>query len=279
MVNKHQWSSGRIVPCHGTDPGSIPGWHQIQKDHEYSIMMISQLDQGNGQMMLADEHMYKRGRHPTKTVQRLGILFPLLIIYLLFNLSYAVKAQDEKSVTNVGAIIDVDSRIGKQQKAAMEIAAENFNNQSKTDELILHFRDSGRDPFLAAYAAEHLIKEEKVQVIIGMETWQEAVTVADVVKNKNLSDDQVVPVISFAAPTITPPLIQHLWPFLIRMGSDVAAQMACIGDIVSAYYWKRVVVVYEDDGYGGSIGRLALLSETLRDRSSLSLAMYSLGHS
>ncbi len=21
----HQWSSGRIVPCHGTDPGSIPG--------------------------------------------------------------------------------------------------------------------------------------------------------------------------------------------------------------------------------------------------------------
>ena len=24
--NKHQWSSGRIVPCHGTDPGSIPGW-------------------------------------------------------------------------------------------------------------------------------------------------------------------------------------------------------------------------------------------------------------
>ena len=23
---KHQWSSGRIVPCHGTDPGSFPGW-------------------------------------------------------------------------------------------------------------------------------------------------------------------------------------------------------------------------------------------------------------
>ncbi|KAH9535603.1 hypothetical protein CY35_17G061700 [Sphagnum magellanicum] len=22
---KHWWSSGRIVPCHGTDPGSIPG--------------------------------------------------------------------------------------------------------------------------------------------------------------------------------------------------------------------------------------------------------------
>ncbi|KAL6197223.1 hypothetical protein ACLB2K_032832 [Fragaria x ananassa] len=200
-----------------------------------------------------------------KTAQILGILFPLLIIYFLSNLSYAVEAQDEKSVTKIGAIIDVNSRIGKQQKAAMEVAAENFNSQSETHELILHFRDSGRDPFIAAYAAEHLMKEEKVQVIIGMETWQEAVTVADVVKSKNLSDDQVVPVISFAAPTITPPLILRIWPFLIRMGSDVTAQMDCIGDIVSAYYWKRVVVIYEDDGYGGGIGRLALLSETLRN--------------
>jgi hypothetical protein len=25
-ISEHQWSSGRIVPCHGTDPGSIPGW-------------------------------------------------------------------------------------------------------------------------------------------------------------------------------------------------------------------------------------------------------------
>ncbi|PRQ29071.1 putative periplasmic binding protein-like I [Rosa chinensis] len=196
-----------------------------------------------------------------KTVQRLAILFPLLIIYLLFNLSYAVEAEDEKKITNIGAIIDVNSRIGKEQKAAMEIAAENFNNQSDTHELILHFRDSGRDPFLAAYAAKHLKREQKVQVVIGMETWQEAVTVADVVKN--LSDQ--IPVISFAAPTISPPLIQRRWPSLIRMATDGAAQMKCIGDIVNAYNWKRVVVIYEDDGYGGGVGRLAILSETLRN--------------
>lgn len=89
-----------------------------------------------------------------KTAQILGIFFPLLIIYFLSNLSYAVEAQDEKSVTNIGAIIDVNSRIGKQQKAAMEVAAENFNNQSETHELKLLFRDSGRDPFIAAYAGK-----------------------------------------------------------------------------------------------------------------------------
>ncbi|KAM5588068.1 hypothetical protein ABKV19_006493 [Rosa sericea] len=193
--------------------------------------------------------------------QRHRLLFPLLIFYLLFNLSYAVEDEDEKTVTNIGAIIDVNSRIGKEQKAAMEIAAENFNKQSDTHELILHFRDSGRDPFLAAYAAKHLMKEQKVQVVIGMETWQEAITVADVVHS--LSDP--IPVISFAAPTITPPLIQRRWPFLIRMASDNAAQMKCIGDIVNAYNWKRVVVIYEDNGYGGGVGRLALLSEALRN--------------
>uniref|UniRef100_A0A7N0V6A5 Uncharacterized protein n=1 Tax=Kalanchoe fedtschenkoi TaxID=63787 RepID=A0A7N0V6A5_KALFE len=28
-TSKHQWSSGRIVPCHGTDPGLIPGWCRV----------------------------------------------------------------------------------------------------------------------------------------------------------------------------------------------------------------------------------------------------------
>ena len=25
ILNKHKWSSGRIVACHAIDPGSIPG--------------------------------------------------------------------------------------------------------------------------------------------------------------------------------------------------------------------------------------------------------------
>ena len=28
-IDVHQWSSGKIVPCHGTDPGSIPGWCKL----------------------------------------------------------------------------------------------------------------------------------------------------------------------------------------------------------------------------------------------------------
>ncbi|KAK9936483.1 hypothetical protein M0R45_013324 [Rubus argutus] len=192
--------------------------------------------------------------------KKLCLRFPLNIIYLFIILSINGVAAQNGS-TKVGAIIDVNSRIGKELKAAMEIAAEDFNNHSDSGKLILHFRDSGRNPLVAASAAEELIKEQKVQVIIGMETWQEAVLVADHVGNHS----QVIPVISFAAPPITPPLIQRRWPFLIRMASSGSAQMKCIADMVTAYNWKRVVVIYEDDGYGGDVGLLALLSEALQD--------------
>ncbi|KAL6204782.1 hypothetical protein ACLB2K_022049 [Fragaria x ananassa] len=188
-------------------------------------------------------------------------LLSSLLLYLFIILSNGVAAQNGISVTNVGAIIDLNSRIGREQKAAMEIAAESFNNKSNTHELLIHFRDSEGNPFLAGSAAEELLKEEKVQVIVGMEYWPEAVLVADHVRNQS----QVVPVISFGAPLITPPLIPRRWPFLIRMTSDGSAQMKCIADIVAAYNWRRVVVIYEDDGYGGYVGLLGLLSEALQD--------------
>jgi ionotropic glutamate receptor len=108
-------------------------------------------------------------------------------------------------------------------------------------------------------AAEEMIKEKKVKVIIGMHTWQEAALVADV------GYEAQVPVISFAAPAITPPRMPLRWPFLIQMAKNGSEEIKCIADIVQAYSWQRVVAIYEDEPYGGDSGKLELLSEALQN--------------
>ncbi|XP_024632226.1 glutamate receptor 2.1 [Medicago truncatula] len=90
-------------------------------------------------------------------------------------------------------------------------------------------------------AAEEMINVQKVQVIIGMHTWPEAAIMEDI------GSKAQVPIISFAAPTITPPLMNNRWPFLTGIHN----------------------IIYKDDGYGGDYGMLTLLGEALQDVDSM----------
>ncbi|KAL5575317.1 hypothetical protein UlMin_017016 [Ulmus minor] len=185
------------------------------------------------------------------------LLYLILITFLLI-FSNGAEAANNEDVTNIGAIIDLNSHIGKEKKAAMEVAAQNYNQNSKNYRLSLYFHDSEGDPIKAASVAEELIEEKKVKVIIGMETWQEAAHVGKV------GNRAQIPVISFTAPSITLPLMPLRWPFLISMANDPSVEMKCIADLVSAYNWRKVVVIYEDDEYGGDMGTLTLLTEALQ---------------
>ncbi|XP_054779255.1 glutamate receptor 2.7-like [Prosopis cineraria] len=179
---------------------------------------------------------------------------------LLLNCFTGVAADSSNGINfDVGAILDVDSPSGKQQKAAMEIAAQSFNNYSKSLNISLHFRHSLRNPLQAASAAEELINKTKVKVIIGMETWPEASFVAV------LGDKAHVPVISFSSPSISSPSssMPFRWPFLIQMAKNQTANMNCIADIVHAYNWQKVIAIYEDDPYSTDSSMLTLLSEAL----------------
>ncbi|XVF25704.1 hypothetical protein REPUB_Repub13aG0236600 [Reevesia pubescens] len=187
-------------------------------------------------------------------------LFFFVFISFFFVFSYGEETRNDNKLTNIGAIIDVDSRIGREEKTALEIAVQSFNNNdSNNHNLSLYIQDSGRDPLLAATSAQKLVKEKEVKVIIGMETWEEAALVADIGSRAK------VPVLSFAAPAITPPLAASRWPFLARMSTGDSEQMKCIAAIISSFNWKRVIVIYEDDAFGGDSGKLALLSEALKD--------------
>ncbi|KAJ6925967.1 hypothetical protein NC651_010416 [Populus alba x Populus x berolinensis] len=199
---------------------------------------------------------------PLMTVNKVRkpcFLFSVLIsILVIFSNGVEAEIRINK-VTNIGAIIDVNSRIGKEEKTALEMAVQDFNDISTNHELSLHLRHPGGDPLQVAYAAEELIKEKKVQVIIGMDNWEEAALVA------NIGNQYQIPILSFATPALTPPLTTVRWPFLIRMASDGSEQMRCIAALVRCHNWRKVVVIYEDNAYGGESGNLALLSEALQE--------------
>ncbi|OIV91707.1 hypothetical protein TanjilG_26560 [Lupinus angustifolius] len=197
------------------------------------------------------------------SLARIWIPLNLLISFVLIN-CYLVEATNaDNEVISIGAIIDGNSRIGKEQKVAMEIAAQSYNNTTKSFKLALYFRNSTKGPLTAISLAEEMINTQKVQVIIGMHTWSEAALVSEI------GSQAQVPIISFAGPTITPPLMQIRWPFLVTLANNGTSYIECIADIVQAYSWQRVVAIYEDDAYGGDYGKLALLSEALQDVSSM----------
>lgn len=109
-------------------------------------------------------------------------------------------------------------------------------------------------------AADNFIKGKGgVKAILGMMKWEEAALVADI------GSKAQVPVLSFAAPAITPPSTPTRWPFLVRMVYNASVQMRCIAELTRAYSWRRVVVVYEDNTYGGDSGELTLFSQALQE--------------
>lgn len=71
----------------------------------------------------------------------------LFISFVLINWYQVEATNGDNKVISIGAIIDVNSRIGKEQHVAMDLAAQNYNNTSKTYRLALHFQESTKDPF------------------------------------------------------------------------------------------------------------------------------------
>ncbi|CAM8925474.1 unnamed protein product [Rhodiola kirilowii] len=173
------------------------------------------------------------------------------IFTLLISLSNHLKA------VNIGVILDPNSRTGKEVGIAVELAAENYNNDV---EVFIHFRNlSSNDPLQAPRAAESLIEDAKVEVVIvATEAWERSVLVSSVGTRFQ------VPIISVSESVNMPPLASVRWPFLIQMSTNGTEQVQCIAAIVANYQWRRVSVIYEDAMYGGESGLLELLTEALQ---------------
>ncbi|KEH17398.1 transmembrane protein, putative [Medicago truncatula] len=77
--------------------------------------------------------------------QLINILCFNIILQLLacsrVQRSYSLEPQRTNNIS-IGAVLDLVSLMGKHQKIAMEIAVEEFNNQSSSSKLNLQIKDS-----------------------------------------------------------------------------------------------------------------------------------------
>ncbi|KAL6333651.1 hypothetical protein AAG906_028836 [Vitis piasezkii] len=144
------------------------------------------------------------------------------ILLIASHLGYITGTAADHTSTIIGAIIDANSRKGKEEITAMKIAVDKFNNNAKNHKLSLVFRNFTGELYQAALT--ELIKEKKVQVIVGMDTWQQAALAAEI------GNQAQVPVLSLAASASVRP----------------------------------VIAIYEDDAYGGNAEMLTILSEALQ---------------
>ncbi|XP_014500728.1 glutamate receptor 2.8-like [Vigna radiata var. radiata] len=137
----------------------------------------------------------------------------------------------------IGLITDNNSRNGKEEIVAVKMAMEDFHHYSNQS-FDLQIRDSHADSLQAALAARDLIDTQKVEAIIGPDTWKETTSVADI------CSQNVTPVLSLA--DATPDWSTLKWPYLVQISPNQFKQMKAVAAIVQSFEWYNVNIIYDD---------------------------------
>ncbi|KAL4204676.1 hypothetical protein AMTRI_Chr01g133180 [Amborella trichopoda] len=168
---------------------------------------------------------------------------------LFFHFCWVVVAQNQNPAenddagTSIGVILDLDSRVGREMKIAMEIAIEDLQSSNHSlRRLHLQVRNSQGDPLQAASSAIDLINKHGVKAIVGLNSVQETTFVARVAKVAQ------VPIISFSSPPLCPTTTTLVSStFLCNVASNNSLQMEGVAAIVASYQWSRVNLIHDDD--------------------------------
>ena len=105
-------------------------------------------------------------------------------------------------------------------------------------------------------AARDLIDIQKVQAIIGPQTWEETSLVAEICTQKS------IPLLSLA--DATPEWAMEKWRFLLQSVPSQIIQMKAVAAMVKSWKWHAVSLIYED-GDSSSAEVLSQLSRALRE--------------
>ncbi|KAL5557358.1 hypothetical protein UlMin_039594 [Ulmus minor] len=170
------------------------------------------------------------------------------------NLSNTTRPQ----VVNVGALICLNSAIGKIAKLAFDTAIEEVNSHPsilKGTTLKVATQDTKTSDFLGILEALRFMENDTV-AILGP---QFSVT-AHVISH--IANELQVPLLSFAATDTT--LAPLEFPFFVRTTRSDTFQMAAVAELVGFYEWRDVVAIYVDDNFGRN--GIAALGDKLAEK-------------
>ncbi|KAL3617059.1 hypothetical protein CASFOL_039453 [Castilleja foliolosa] len=184
-------------------------------------------------------------------------IFIIFLMIIISSFHFSITTA-QTNTTSIVALLDDDTRIGKEMITALKLAVRKVNDSSDHQNLSLHIQNPGQNPLQAIYTAEHLISSKSARFIITNGAWAETALLA------SIGNQSKVPIISFAGSTVDKPMIKQQWPFLVEMVPDIKQQVKCIVNMISnVKHWRKVIVIYEVDSQGSDSGAFTLLSDAL----------------
>ncbi|XP_071726083.1 glutamate receptor 3.4-like [Rutidosis leptorrhynchoides] len=147
-------------------------------------------------------------------------------------------------VVNIGALLTVNSVIGRSVKPAIEAAVDDVNADANIlgdTQLNLILHDTNCSGFLGTIEALELMENDVVAAI-----GPQSSTIAHVISH--VVNELHVPLLSFGATDPTLSALQY--PYFIRTTQNDYYQMSAIADLVDYYDWKEVIAIFVDDDYG-----------------------------
>ncbi|KAK2969963.1 hypothetical protein RJ640_008303, partial [Escallonia rubra] len=179
------------------------------------------------------------------------------IISLHANLCNTKSSQNGSSEFQVGVVLDLDSPVGSTGLTYLSMAHSDFYSahSNYTTKLVLHVSDSRGNVIDAATSALSLLKDERVDAIIGPQKSEQANFVMD------LGERAHVPIISLSA--TSPSLLPQPPNYFLQTAQSDDTQVGAIAAIIKSFRWKHIVMIFEDTVYGKGI--VPYLANALQD--------------
>ncbi|KAL9674950.1 hypothetical protein QQ045_003149 [Rhodiola kirilowii] len=185
-------------------------------------------------------------------------LIMIIILLMCFITCMAASTNTTGNRTvSIGVVLDTETLFGRKSLASLSLALDNFysSHADYHTRIALRVRDSEEDVVSAASAALDLMKNDKVEAIIGPGSSMQAQFML------NLGNKAQVPIISFSA--TSPLLSPSRNPYFFRATQNDLAQVKAISTLIKYFSWRQAVPVYVENDFGEDI--IPFLTDALQE--------------